>query len=626
AAALTLQCSPNIVHRPSMDQLYTMASQQPSTIVSDVTMADATYAGLSPEHNNVLVSYTGQDTARSAWARLVCPQPKEIQRHPHLLNTRDRIERLVREINFQLMHQQTLIHTEVFFGKNKGFMGKIHLIVPSNYAKLAFDLNLNFIRMTPDTQSLYEQSQALPLPDIWLVCQPDWVNPSWHAWRSRVMPVDQEQIQRDPEPKRIMMVFDTECYTSYLLGARYFGEIKKACLTMIWNAAIQSELGMPIHGSSKTIFVRAHSQQETAPKHQPLQPSTFITIGLSGSGKSTIGNSAHEPHLDPQEGESIHIGNDDALVILYNTEDPQHGTLGLEDGCYNKSNDYTHDSDYLRTVQSAENVMIHLDPQRNKTILHQDVFSGNGRVQTARHLLYGADQNLDTPHPNFICLLMKDETLPPVARILDPQLMVSMYMCISSRSTSAENIPVEQMGKLKMIPGANPFNTWGMEKEAEAMEKLMQTIGCEGIIMNTGSFFIDAEQHQNNTHRKITKDISLSIYPKLAKQEIKWVPWKHFPGVHIPQRGCFDHVHPEFDQHFHPEHLQDEVEYCELLRSRLIDRVNFLLEIKIDRRFVLPIRKAIFQLDAYELQTRGPVTHVENLETIRDTGREETSF
>lgn len=648
ASAITLSCARNIAHNPTMDELYEMSCNQDSAIITDVPMADPAYAGLSPQHNRVIVSYSGQDTGRSSWARLICPQPEEIQRHPELLDTRDRIERLVREMNIQLMQKQTLVHTEVFFGKNHSFMGKIHMIVPKEYAKLALDLGLNFIRVTPESQKIYDASDVLKIPDLWLVCHPEWLNPSWQAWRNRVTPANQEQIAKDPEPKRLMMVFDIAYYTAYLLGARYFGEVKKACLTMIWDAAIKSGIGMPIHGSSKTLFVIPQNAPTTAPssidQNTPTtapssidqtaqttalskpQAVTFITIGLSGSGKSTIGNDPHHAFLDPQKGEYSRIGNDDALVILYDKNLRDHGTVGLEDGCYNKSNDYTPDSMYLRTVQSAENVMVFRNDQGKLDILHQDILNGNGRVQTARHLLSGADSDLNTPHPDYLCLLMKDETLPPVVRITNSQLMVSMYMCLASRSTSAENLPVEQMGKLRMIPGANPFNTWGMQQEAESLEKLVQHLGCQGIVMNTGSFFINANKQRAGQLRKVTKEISLSIYPMLAQNKIRWIDWPYFPGTQIPAPGCFESLFPLFDQYFHPLRVEDEQVFCELLRNRLLERLDFLLSIKIDRRFILPIRKAIIELDSYELSTRGPTAHVENIETLLGTGRDKSSI
>lgn len=662
ASAITLSCGPRVKHNPSMDSLYQMAASQSTTIVTDVPMADPRSLGLSSGHDRVIVSFTGQDVARSAWARLIAPQPAEIQRNPSLLDTKDRIERLTREVNFKLL-QMDLIHTEVYFGKNSDLMGKIHFIAPVEYAKLAYDLNLNFIQCNPETKLIYDRSKKLPIPDLWLVCYPDWVNPVWQAWRNRVGPADMRKNTQDPEPKRIMMTFDIPHSTAYLLGARYFGEVKKACLTMIWDAAISAGIGMPIHGSAKTIYLKPRPKgvqngvrngvsrteeiepvdvtSEERPQEEvkttaivphataskaELEGTTFITIGLSGSGKSTLGCDPHKEYLREEDGEHIHIGNDDALVILNQPESIKRATVGLESGSYNKSNDYTPGSFYLKTVQSAENVMVARGPQGRLLALHQDILNGNGRVQTARHMLPGADQNLDTPWPDYISLLMKDETLPPLLMIEEPTLLVSMYMCLATRSTTAENIPISEMNKLKMVPGANPFNTWGLQQEAECLEEIVGRIKCKGLILNTGGYFIDAENMDAGHTQKVTKELSLSIYPMLARGLVKWVKWEHFPGVPIPAPGTFDHVYPNFEKEFNPLRMKDSETYYELLRQRLIERQNFLLGLRIDRRFVLPIRKAIIEIDTRELEVHGRSSHVDNIDTFLDTGRDTTSY
>ncbi|TNE50045.1 MAG: phosphoenolpyruvate carboxykinase (ATP) [Deltaproteobacteria bacterium] len=655
AAAVTLSCGPRVKHNPSMNVLYDMASEQSTTIVTDVPMADPKSLGLSGGRDRVIVSYTGKDAARSAWARLVAPQPDELRRNPSLLDTKDRIERLTRDINFELLHQD-LIHTEVYYGRNKDYMGKIHLIVPAKYSKLAYDLNLNFYRSTPELEELYSQSTELPLPDLWLVCYPDWVNPVWQAWRNRINPADSKRVLKDPEPKRLMMLFDIPFNTAYLLGARYFGEVKKACLTMIWDAAVNAGIGMPIHGSAKTIYVnkstiqgaeeqakgksktKAKSKTKSKAKksasksngksngQEDLKSTTFITIGLSGSGKSTIGNDPHEDYLSEDKGEGIHIGNDDALVVLYNPSDPNAGTVGLENGCYNKSNDYTPGSFYIKTVQSAENIMVARDQDYRLFLIHQDIFSGNGRVQTARHMLPGADDNINVPWPDYISLLMKDETMPPLMRIRDPQLMVSMFMSLATKSTTAENIPVEEMNKLKMVPGANPFNTWGLQQEAEALERTFQLVGCCGLVMNTGGFFINPKLNAKDQTRDIPKELSLGIYPRLARNQIEWEPWTQFPGTEIPTASSLADVYPEYEEHFSPYRVADQNYYYELFRTRMLQRQNFLLKLRIDRRFILPIRRAIIEIDDMELKTRGLESHVDNIDTFLDTGRDQSSL
>jgi hypothetical protein len=221
---------------------------------------------------------------------------------------------------------------------------------------------------------------------------------------------------------------------------------------------------------------------------------------------------------------------------------------------------------------------------------------------------------------------MKDETLPPLLLLDEPTLLVSMYMCLATRSTSAENIPVGEMNKLKMVPGANPFNTWGLQQEAETLESVVERINCKGIILNTGGYYIDKEKMDEGITQKIPKELSLSIYPMLARGEIEWMDWEHFPGVKIPNPSAFKSVYPNFEEHFHPPRLKNPEVYYEMLRKRLLERQNFLLGLRIDRRFVLPIRKAIIEIDARELEEHGRSSHVDNIDTFLGTGRDEASY
>jgi hypothetical protein len=107
----------------------------------------------------------------------------------------------------------------------------------------------------------------------------------------------------------------------------------------------------------------------------------------------------------------------------------------------------------------------------------------------------------------------------------------------------------------------------------------------------------------------------------LARKQIKWVEWKHFPGLKVPAPGTFKNIYPTYDQEFSPDFVSDRRIYFELLRERLQERREFLMALGIDQRYVLPIRKAILQLDMENLSdpTR---THVDNLDTLMPTGRD----
>ena len=587
ACAIAARHCTNTHRVREINELYDLACEGATTIVTDVPMADPHTLGLTGNRNRVLVHYSGQDTARSAWARQLLPRNHQIAEDPRLISVKDKYERVIREANFDLM-QRPLINVTAYFGKNPDFMGRISYTVDRKYAKLALDMMVNFVGITERTEQLYRESKPLDgMRDIRLVVHPEWVNPDWLARKGRINPFDTRQEMDDPEPPRILMLFDVDSNTAFLLGGRYFGESKKAALTLIWNSALEAGLGMPIHGSAKTLYVRNG--------HPDIEPVTFITIGLSGSGKSTLGNDPHREHLDYDGGEHVRVGNDDALVVLYQPSDPDRGTVGLEDGCYNKSDDYSPGSFYLSTVQTAENCMVtRLDGEL--VLIHEDVLCANGRVQTARHLLPGADDCMDTRWPDYLCLLMKDETLPPVMLIEDPRLTTAMYMTLATKSGTAENIPLEEMGKLKMIPGANPFNVWGNRKEAQALEKMLKVTGAKGLVLNTAGFY------KNNTGavEDIPKEISLSLYPKIAKGQIEWRDWDLFPGTRIPVPSCLEDIDPGFGARFDPAKVRQKTQYRTLAIQRIQERLLFLAQLGIDAYFTNPLHKVMLRLHAEE--------------------------
>jgi ATP-dependent phosphoenolpyruvate carboxykinase len=289
------------------------------------------------------------------------------------------------------------------------------------------------------------------------------------------------------------------------------------------------------------------------------------------------------------------MGNDDALVVLYEPSDPLHATVGLEDGCYNKSDDYHPDSFYIRTVQSAENVMV-TRYKDELMLIHQDVLCGNGRVQTARHMLPGADDNLDAPWPDYLVLLMKDETLPPLMLIEDPRLTTAMYMTLATKSGTAENIPLEEMNKLKMIPGANPFNVWGMQTEAHALEHMLQVTGAKGLVLNTAGFYKDKQHNDRGEIEDIPKQLSLAIFPRIAKGLIRWHRWEQFPGTKIPSPRSFADIVPDFEAKYDPRHVRDPEDYRKLAIGRLEERLIFLTQLGIDSHFTNPLHKVMLRL------------------------------
>ena len=329
AAAEVLRCSNNVIYNPSVAEIYDLTAKSINVVVSEVEIPAVAMKklGLRKDQNKVIVSYSGQDTGRSAWARRLV--------HEADAGLKDKYARICREADMNLM-ARPMIYTESYVGKSESFMVKATLMVPKEWAKLALDFQANFIPVNKETTAVFEK-RKVKLPDIKVVVFPEWTPD---------MVRDQKNNPIIPDLPRLCVLFDSEGDTAYLLGARYFGEVKKATLTLAWKAVVTNGLGCGVHGSSKLLRVKRKGK---------LEDVVFITVGLSGSGKSTIGLSIHEGQMKP--GESVKVANDDAVAVMFKGD----VTVGFEEGCFNKTDDYKPGSYMLETLVTAEDVLTYRD-------------------------------------------------------------------------------------------------------------------------------------------------------------------------------------------------------------------------------------------------------------------------
>ncbi len=546
AAAEVLRCSRNIIYNPAIADIYDLAAKSVNTVVSDVKIPKVAMQklGLRTEQDKVIVSYAGQNTGRSAWARRLV--------HEADAGLGDRYARVVREVNMALMKRE-LIYTEVYVGKSEHFTVKATLIVPVEWAKLALDFQANFIPINKETTATFER-RSVKLPDIKVVVFPDWYPE---------MVKNQNNKPIIPDLTRITMLFDSDGDTAYLLGARYFGEVKKAVLTLAWKAVVMNGLGCSLHGSSKLLHVKTKDEEKDV---------VFITIGLSGSGKSTIGLSMHDGHM--KTGEFVKLANDDAVAVMFN----QNVTVGFEEGCFNKTDDYNPGNYMLDTLVTAECVLVYRDSNKKIGIMHEDVFVGNGRCITYRPALKGASEDVNVAWPSYITLIMKEETLPPMMMVEDPVLIAALFMSLCTKPGTAENILVEEIGKLKIIPGANPFIIYSMQQEADTVTRMIKTTGCKALLFNTSEFYVDDKKRT-----KIPKELTLSLYPKVAREEVKWV--EHRPGLYLP---IFD---DEYDTKFNPDHVADKQGYMRLYNERMDQRIVHLSKLGLSQDYMTALEK-----------------------------------
>ncbi len=560
ASAIQLFSSPT-TRQGGINIAYELACQQPNVIQTDAIMSDVAGVGLFETHNRVLVSVTGQDTGRSPWARHVVDihNPVEMEKMGKLLKN------VVRE-----MLPMPKVAVKCFFGHSKNAMGECEFLVTQKYAKHALDFIMNFVPSTDETRRLYSESKPLGFKNIRVISHPDWVNPAWDAWRARVNPTDAEAVKNDPEPPRIKMIFDQENNVVFLLGNYYFGECKKGALSLIWSSFLNNGLGMPIHGSSKSLVIPNGEKK------------VFITIGLSGSGKSSLGNAYHEEFIKDGTLKDVELGNDDAIVVLADADE----TTGLEAGLYNKTDSYEPNSFWEQTIQSAENCLVIVDEKGRKMPYYMDVYTKNGRCISARHFLPGADPGrLDTRAPSAICTLQKDNTWGPITMIDDPVLQAALYITLSTKSTAAENIALSEIGKLKISPGANPFGIWSRNDECNMFLKTVEKHGVKGFLANTGGFFESEEAEKQSKEIDIPKELSIILYPLIAADKIEWVDWDMMPGAKVPAPGSMEKYFPGYDATFKVADAEKDF-YRELFKARLKSRIEWLENNGIDQKFI----------------------------------------
>lgn len=565
AGATQLFSSRNVLWG-DINSAYELASKQPNVFKTDVPMSDVNGVGLYETNNKVLVSVTGRDTGRSPWARHIVNKndPEEM----------DRVGKLIKDTVREMMPLQMLA-VKCYFGRGKNAMGEMNFMVTQKYAKHALDFIMNFVPSTDETRKQYQESKPLGFKNIRLVCNPDWVNPEWLAWRSRVNSGDAKQVKNDPEPQRMKMIFDAENNVGFLLGNYYFGECKKGALSLIWSSFLNRNLGMPIHGSSKSLVTPDGKKK------------VFITIGLSGSGKSSLGNAYHEEFIKKGWLKNVELGNDDAIVVQMNENE----TTGLEAGLYNKTDEYAPGSFWEKTVQSAENAMVVLDETGQRKAYYMDAYTKNGRCISARHFLPGADpQKLDTGAPDYICTIQKDNTWGPITMIEDPVLQAALYITLSTKSTAAENISLAELGKLKISPGANPFGIWKRSRECEVFCETVIKKNVTGLLLNTGGFFISEEDEKNSREQDIPKALSIIIYPMVAAGKIKWVDWDMMPGTKVPAAGSMEEFFHGYDEKFSVAEKHMEI-YGKLFKARLATRIDWMEKNGIDVKFIDALKK-----------------------------------
>lgn len=485
----------HVVSIKGLAEAYKLAAQAPNTIVLDTPVAHAEDLGL-PRDAKILLENSGGVVGRTAKARRIFGR-----------NSLEdaKLLQIVREAIFQA-RKRLFYCAESIVGLDERFMLRAHLMVPHDDINNLYSWLNNFQMLNDTYRARLKQSKCYEETDIYIFSDPDWSHPDY------------------PDG---LVYFDTNHNCAAILGLHYFGELKKATLTLAWGTANRNHF-VACHGGLK-VFGR---------KNQDPYVASFF--GLSGSGKSTLTHAKHHGKYP------INVLHDDAFVI----SEKDGSTIALEPAYFDKTNDYPaghREQKYFVTVQNCGAA---LDEEGHLRLVTEDIRNGNGRTVKSRFSTPNRVDRVDTPIQSLFWI-MKDDSLPPLVHITDP-IMASTMGCtlITTRST-AENT-TDSLNTLIIEPYANPFRVYPLVEDFVKFQHLFES-GVDCYIINTGSYL----------GQEIPKEVSLDVIEQLVDGRANFQSFGPVKGFeYLPVDG---YKIPEFDK-----------AYVKIIRQRMKIRLQYL--------------------------------------------------
>ncbi len=484
----------NVIEIKSLAQAYELAKNAEGTIVTSQNVANAKELGL-PEDAKVLLFNDGAITGRQAKLRNLVDK-----------NNEEKFSSLLRDVEF-LTNKKTMYHAQVVVGLDKEFMVKAHLLVPKGYENTLYNWILNFQFATKEVLEVYKDSKLLDEGDIFILSDPDLY------------------------PKEFpdgLALFEEKSNCACLLGMKYFGEHKKGTLTLAWSIA-QRNGYTACHGGQKRFNLGEGKDK------------VIGVFGLSGSGKSTITLSDHGGKFDTT------VLHDDAFII----SNKDASSISLEPSYFDKTQDYLLTNPQSKYFLTVQNCAATLDENNNIVIVSEDIRNGNGRTVKSKFATPKREYRFDN-RCDAIFWIMKDNSLPPVVKVNSPALASAMGATLATKRTTAEFIKGEDPNKLVIVPYANPFRLYPLEKDYLKFKDLFSNMGVDCYIINTG-FFLE---------KKITPKITLGLIEDIVTNKAKFEMFGDFDELeYMPIEGFV----PNFK----------ELEYVKMVQERMLTRLEY---------------------------------------------------
>jgi phosphoenolpyruvate carboxykinase (ATP) len=483
----------NVTKVTSLAHAYDLAKNAKGTIVSDLPIYHSQELGL-PEDAKVLLFNDGIITGRQAKAR-------------RLINKENftKYTDVLRNVVFN-SRKKKMYHAIAYVGQHEDFMVKAHLLIPEGFENTLYSWLLNFQDANFASNRMYHNSHEINEGDIFLYSDPDEIALEFDNGLS---------------------LFDHNSNCGALIGLRYFGEHKKATLTMAWSIA------------SRNGYTACHGGQK---RFNLEDDKTYIAgvFGLSGSGKSTITHSKHKGKYD------ITVLHDDAFII--NNEDGS--SISLEPSYFDKVQDYPTNSPENKYLLTMQNVGATADENGLIVPVTEDIRNGNGRALKSKfwtkHRAYKFDNKV-----NAIFWIMKDDSLPPILKVNSSILASTLGATLATKRSSAEHGAVNN--QLVIEPYANPFRLYPLSNDYNKFKDLFENTGIDCYVLNTGYFL----------NENVTPRITLGLIEQIVEKQLAF---QNLEGLDEIQYTNIEGYNPNFE----------DKKYKQLFVDRLEARVSYI--------------------------------------------------
>jgi phosphoenolpyruvate carboxykinase (ATP) len=352
-------------------------------------------------------------------------------------------------------------------------------------------------------------------------------------------------------PGRQAIIVDIENWTTYVMGADYFGESKKGVLRML-NHYVYEQGGLVLHAGAKAVTPKSGEKL------------TMTIMGLSGTGKTTTTFSKQGDLTEPIQ---------DDMVTLW-----PHGALSItENGCFAKTDGLSLETEpvlYESTIGPdawVENVFVEADGSFNfsKGVLSTDdvkrlrdiliatganpgkvqeyiagdvnvdeivnshgvpadgwdfvVWTQNGRSIVPLSSIPDAADLENIPEVKSMGILNRDEgydaAMPGIVRFTSPEQAAGYFMLGETSKTSAAG---KERGKTRS-PFTQPFFPAKHGLQAKRFAELAATMpNVRMWLMNTGYVGGEANDAKENKALNIKIRHSSAMLEALLSDAVKW--------------------------------------------------------------------------------------------------------